>query len=142
MLCVEPARQSDWDGIAACHRSEKVTTTWNLNRSTMGSHRLIHQRFTDDSSTHRHTAALVSFSLSVCLSVCLSFSLSLIFVIISSLSSSCELSCCRTSNIIVIIISSFEACTTPSVQRHWSRTASRVMEQQRQYKLLLIFMII
>ncbi|XP_034534240.1 WD repeat-containing protein 36 [Notolabrus celidotus] len=34
------ARQSDWDGIAACHRGRLATTTWNYQRCTMGAHHL------------------------------------------------------------------------------------------------------
>jgi len=62
-LCTETSRQSDWDGIVSCHRGEKVATTWNFNRSTMGSHRLQHRRFTDDAKSHRHTSALVQLLL-------------------------------------------------------------------------------
>ncbi|GLD56882.1 WD repeat-containing protein 36, partial [Lates japonicus] len=34
------ARQSDWDGIVACHRGRLATTTWNYQRCTMGAHHL------------------------------------------------------------------------------------------------------
>uniref|UniRef100_H3D6U4 WD repeat domain 36 n=1 Tax=Tetraodon nigroviridis TaxID=99883 RepID=H3D6U4_TETNG len=34
------ARQSDWDGIAACHRGRRAATTWNYQRCTMGAHQL------------------------------------------------------------------------------------------------------
>lgn len=34
------ARQSDWDGIVACHRGHLATTTWNYQRCTMGAHHL------------------------------------------------------------------------------------------------------
>ncbi|XP_068608945.1 WD repeat-containing protein 36 [Brachionichthys hirsutus] len=34
------ARQSEWDGIVACHRGRLATTTWNYNRCTMGAHKL------------------------------------------------------------------------------------------------------
>ncbi|CAN9504623.1 unnamed protein product [Ophioblennius macclurei] len=33
-------RQSDWDGIVACHRDRRATTTWNYQRCTMGAHHL------------------------------------------------------------------------------------------------------
>uniref|UniRef100_A0A3Q4GT47 WD repeat domain 36 n=1 Tax=Neolamprologus brichardi TaxID=32507 RepID=A0A3Q4GT47_NEOBR len=33
-------RQSDWDGIVACHRDRLATTTWNYQRCTMGAHHL------------------------------------------------------------------------------------------------------
>jgi len=60
VVYIETARQSDWDGIVACHRGEVAVTTWNLNRSTMGAHRLQHSRFTDDARMHIRTSALVS----------------------------------------------------------------------------------
>uniref|UniRef100_A0A7N8XCH6 WD repeat domain 36 n=1 Tax=Mastacembelus armatus TaxID=205130 RepID=A0A7N8XCH6_9TELE len=34
------ARQSDWDGIVACHRGRPAATTWNYQRCTMGIHHL------------------------------------------------------------------------------------------------------
>ncbi|TNM91826.1 hypothetical protein fugu_018837 [Takifugu bimaculatus] len=34
------ARQSDWDGIVACHRGRLLATTWNYQRCTMGAHQL------------------------------------------------------------------------------------------------------
>ncbi|XP_061590565.1 WD repeat-containing protein 36 [Cololabis saira] len=34
-------RQSDWDGIVACHRGRLATTTWNYQRCTMGAHHLL-----------------------------------------------------------------------------------------------------
>jgi len=58
-VCVlEPSRQSDWDGIVVCHRGEVAATTWNFNRSTMGSHRLQHQRFKDDHRLRQRSSAL------------------------------------------------------------------------------------
>ncbi|XP_038127938.1 WD repeat-containing protein 36 [Cyprinodon tularosa] len=33
-------RQSDWDGIVACHRGRLTATTWNYQRCTMGAHHL------------------------------------------------------------------------------------------------------
>ncbi|XP_044189052.1 WD repeat-containing protein 36 [Thunnus albacares] len=33
-------RESDWDGIVACHRGRLATTTWNYQRCTMGAHHL------------------------------------------------------------------------------------------------------
>ena len=62
-LCSEPARQSDWDGIVACHRGDVAATTWNFNRSTMGSHRLQHRRFTDDHKLRRRATATARYRL-------------------------------------------------------------------------------
>lgn len=36
----ETARQSDWDGIIACHQRKLTCTTWNFVRSTMGAYKL------------------------------------------------------------------------------------------------------
>uniref|UniRef100_A0A8C2FW79 WD repeat domain 36 n=1 Tax=Cyprinus carpio TaxID=7962 RepID=A0A8C2FW79_CYPCA len=36
----ETARQSDWDGIIACHRGFLVTTTWNYQKGSIGAHKL------------------------------------------------------------------------------------------------------
>ncbi|KAM9801262.1 WD repeat-containing protein 36 [Neosynchiropus ocellatus] len=33
-------RQSDWDGIVACHRGRLAATTWSYQRCTMGAHHL------------------------------------------------------------------------------------------------------
>lgn len=52
----ESSRQSDWDGILAIHRFEKIATTWNYNKSTIGAHKLLHNRFRDV-RLHRHTTA-------------------------------------------------------------------------------------
>ncbi|KAM4528147.1 WD repeat-containing protein 36 [Odontesthes bonariensis] len=39
-FCSAVTRQSDWDGIVACHRGRLATTTWNYQRCTMGAHHL------------------------------------------------------------------------------------------------------
>ena len=41
----ETSRESDWDGIAACHQATPLVTTWNYQKSTMGKHKLRHDRF-------------------------------------------------------------------------------------------------
>uniref|UniRef100_A0A8C2FXE6 WD repeat domain 36 n=1 Tax=Cyprinus carpio TaxID=7962 RepID=A0A8C2FXE6_CYPCA len=41
----ETARQSDWDGIIACHRGFLVTTTWNYQKGSIGAHKLEPERF-------------------------------------------------------------------------------------------------
>uniref|UniRef100_A0A3P8X2I1 WD repeat domain 36 n=1 Tax=Cynoglossus semilaevis TaxID=244447 RepID=A0A3P8X2I1_CYNSE len=46
------ARQSDWDGIVACHRGCIAATTWNYQRSTMGVYHLM-----PPASAHKDTAA-------------------------------------------------------------------------------------
>ncbi|XP_072048834.1 WD repeat-containing protein 36-like [Amphiura filiformis] len=41
----ETSRESDWDGIVACHQQLPLVTTWNYQRCTMGKHKLAHDRF-------------------------------------------------------------------------------------------------
>ncbi|OCT98543.1 hypothetical protein XELAEV_18010780mg [Xenopus laevis] len=40
LFASEVARQSDWDGIVACHQQSLSCTTWNYVKSTMGAHKL------------------------------------------------------------------------------------------------------
>ncbi|KAF8772052.1 WD repeat-containing protein 36-like [Argiope bruennichi] len=44
-LCSEATREKDWDNIAAIHRNSKIVTTWSYNRSCMGEHKIMHERF-------------------------------------------------------------------------------------------------
>ena len=44
-LSVETSRESDWDGIAACHQGTSMVTTWNYQKSNMGKHKIKHDRF-------------------------------------------------------------------------------------------------
>ncbi|KAF7250191.1 WD repeat-containing protein 36 [Varanus komodoensis] len=39
-FAAEVARQSDWDGIIACHQGYVTCTTWNYQKSSMGIHKL------------------------------------------------------------------------------------------------------
>ncbi|KAM4635056.1 WD repeat-containing protein 36 [Polymixia lowei] len=54
----ESARQSDWDGIVACHRGHLATSTWSYQRCTMGTHRLEPERFHRDRSLAVHAIAV------------------------------------------------------------------------------------
>lgn len=54
MFLTAAARQSDWDGIVACHRGRLATTTWNYQRCTMGAHHL------QPPATHRNAFATVT----------------------------------------------------------------------------------
>jgi len=40
-----PTRQSDWDSIVCLHSGIKLSTTWNLDKGSMGAHKLLHNRF-------------------------------------------------------------------------------------------------
>ncbi|GBM87862.1 WD repeat-containing protein 36, partial [Araneus ventricosus] len=44
-LCSEATREKDWDNIAAIHRNSKIVTTWSFDRSCMGEHKIMHERF-------------------------------------------------------------------------------------------------
>lgn len=35
---LEEARESDWDGIIACHQGKLSCSTWNYQRSTIGAY--------------------------------------------------------------------------------------------------------
>lgn len=39
-FATEIARQSDWDGIIACHQGYITCTTWNYQKASMGTHKL------------------------------------------------------------------------------------------------------
>ncbi|XP_072924345.1 WD repeat-containing protein 36 isoform X1 [Hemitrygon akajei] len=41
----ETARQSDWDGIIACHQGSLISTTWNYQKTSMGAHKFEPPRF-------------------------------------------------------------------------------------------------
>lgn len=60
-------RQSDWDGIVACHRDRLATTTWNYQRCTMGAHHL------QPPGSRRGAIATVIASLNLCFSKLLSW---------------------------------------------------------------------
>uniref|UniRef100_A0A671PI87 WD repeat-containing protein 36-like n=1 Tax=Sinocyclocheilus anshuiensis TaxID=1608454 RepID=A0A671PI87_9TELE len=54
----ETARQSDWDGIIACHRGFLVTTTWNYQKGSIGAHKLEPERFNKNRSLNFHATAV------------------------------------------------------------------------------------
>ncbi|KAL2100364.1 hypothetical protein ACEWY4_004758 [Coilia grayii] len=54
----ECARQSDWDGIVACHRGYLVATTWNYQKGSMGVHKLESARFNHDRALNVHATAV------------------------------------------------------------------------------------
>ncbi|TRY54325.1 hypothetical protein DNTS_021301 [Danionella cerebrum] len=54
----ETARQSDWDGIIACHRGFLKTTSWNYQKGSMGVHQLEPKRFNRDRALNIHATAV------------------------------------------------------------------------------------
>ncbi|XP_041915856.1 WD repeat-containing protein 36 [Alosa sapidissima] len=54
----ECARQSDWDGIVACHRGLVVATTWNHQKGSMGAHKLEPDRFHHNRALNVHATAV------------------------------------------------------------------------------------
>ena len=50
--CVlEEARESDWDGIIACHQGKLSCSTWNYQRSTIGAYFLRPEGLKTDNAT-------------------------------------------------------------------------------------------
>lgn len=62
-VCTETARQSDWDGIVACHQGFVLTTTWNYRKGSMGTHRLEPEHFGKNRALNVHAT--------VCLCECM-----------------------------------------------------------------------
>ncbi|XP_033115052.1 WD repeat-containing protein 36-like [Anneissia japonica] len=56
-FAAECSREMHWDGIVACHHGSPVVSTWNFQKSCMGSHKLMHKRF--DNMLDTHVEALV-----------------------------------------------------------------------------------
>ncbi|KAJ8287031.1 hypothetical protein GJAV_G00046230 [Gymnothorax javanicus] len=54
----ETARQSDWDGIVACHRGYVTATTWNYQKTSMGAHKLEPERFGKNRALNVHATAV------------------------------------------------------------------------------------
>ena len=54
----EPIRDKEWDSIAAVHRGRAAVTTWSFHRSTMGQHRLVHERFRTDLQLQKASATV------------------------------------------------------------------------------------
>ena len=65
----ESARQSDWDGIVACHRGYLVSTTWNYHKASMGSHKLEPDRFNKDRGLSVHATVSRRHTANVCLEI-------------------------------------------------------------------------
>ncbi|BFY99565.1 hypothetical protein BsWGS_02605 [Bradybaena similaris] len=61
-FAAEPARESDWDNIIACHRSLNIVSSWSFQRSTMGKHMFSHPRFSQDVLEHTVTATALEIS--------------------------------------------------------------------------------
>ncbi|XP_063066369.1 WD repeat-containing protein 36 [Engraulis encrasicolus] len=57
-FAAECARQSDWDGIVACHRGYLVATTWNYQKGSMGAHKLEPSRFNQNRALNVHATAV------------------------------------------------------------------------------------
>lgn len=54
----EAARQSDWDGIIACHQGYLTCTTWNYQKTSMGAHKLRPERFHKNIPLNVYAAAV------------------------------------------------------------------------------------
>uniref|UniRef100_A0A4W3JGH9 WD repeat domain 36 n=1 Tax=Callorhinchus milii TaxID=7868 RepID=A0A4W3JGH9_CALMI len=58
LYLMETARQSDWDGIIACHRGYLTSTTWNYQKSSMGMHKFEPMKFHKDLTLNLHATAV------------------------------------------------------------------------------------
>lgn len=58
---IETVREKEWDNIVACHRNTPFVTSWNFDRMKMGEHRLMHDRFRNQTNVF-----VECVSLSVC----------------------------------------------------------------------------
>ncbi|XP_069748854.1 WD repeat-containing protein 36 [Narcine bancroftii] len=54
----ETARENYWDGIIACHQGYQMTTTWNYQKSTIGSHKFKPQKFQEECSQNVYATAV------------------------------------------------------------------------------------
>lgn len=54
----ETTREKEWDGIAACHRSQNMVTTWSFDKCRMGEHKLLSQ----NGSNERNVALCITLS--------------------------------------------------------------------------------
>ncbi|XP_030049327.1 WD repeat-containing protein 36 [Microcaecilia unicolor] len=54
----ETARQSDWDGIVACHQGYVSCTTWNYQKTSMGAHKLKPERLKKNKPLHIYATAV------------------------------------------------------------------------------------
>nr|XP_033785021.1 WD repeat-containing protein 36 [Geotrypetes seraphini] len=54
----ETARQSDWDGIVACHQGYVSCTTWNYQKTSMGVHKLKPEKFKKSKPLNVHATAV------------------------------------------------------------------------------------
>ncbi|MFT7815671.1 WD repeat-containing protein 36 [Arapaima gigas] len=57
-FAAESARQSDWDGIIACHRGFLIATTWNYQKCTMGAYKLEPAHFERNRALSVHATAV------------------------------------------------------------------------------------
>lgn len=57
-FAAESARQSDWDGIVACHRGLLIATSWNFQKGSMGAHKLEPERFGHNRALNVHATAV------------------------------------------------------------------------------------
>jgi U3 small nucleolar RNA-associated protein 21 len=59
-LSSNEVKQSDWDGIVCVHENHRTVTTWDYVRSTMGKHKIDHDRFKKNERLYGGVIATVS----------------------------------------------------------------------------------
>jgi U3 small nucleolar RNA-associated protein 21 len=58
-LSSNDVKQSDWDSIVCVHENHRTVTTWDYVRSTMGKHKIDHERFMKNERLYGHVVATV-----------------------------------------------------------------------------------
>ncbi|KAF7495826.1 WD repeat-containing protein 36 [Sarcoptes scabiei] len=48
-FAIDYLTEKNWDNLVACHRDSALVSTWNVGRMCMGKHRLMHDRFKQNS---------------------------------------------------------------------------------------------
>lgn len=54
-------KQSDWDSIICVHTNLRMVTTWDYIKSTMGKHKIEHNRFKENEKLYSNVTATVSY---------------------------------------------------------------------------------
>uniref|UniRef100_F1KV81 WD repeat-containing protein 36 n=1 Tax=Ascaris suum TaxID=6253 RepID=F1KV81_ASCSU len=61
-MAVGGAREAAWDNVACRHLEGPIVTTWSTRKQSLGKHRLLHKRFTEDALLSLAKASALSMS--------------------------------------------------------------------------------
>lgn len=54
-------KQSDWDSVVCVHENLRMVTTWDYIKSTMGKHKIDHERFKNNETVYGNVIATVIY---------------------------------------------------------------------------------